>query len=116
MESKELLYTSYRILELKSLLPEDAGTETREVAEALAEKGDDEGLIALLEKQPLSETSGRRLEIIKASRPVAHKIVQLWREMPLRHEAIEQEYKKLRRYKLEYDEVAPRRGHFTDLY
>ena len=110
MESKELLYTSYRVQELKSLLPEGlTGAELQQV-EALVQGRDDVGLITLLERLPLSQQNRERLRIIAKARPIALKIVALWREMPLRHEEIEAHYKQLKQLKAEYDGVAPRRG------
>ena len=110
MESKELLYTSYRVQELKTLLPEGlTGAELQQV-EALVKGRDDVGLITLLERLRLSGENRERLRIIAEARPVALKIVALWREMPLRHEEIEVHYKQLKQLKAEYDRVGPRRG------
>ena len=110
MESKELLYTSYRVQELKSLLPEGlTGAELQQV-EALVKGRDDVGLIALLERLRLSGENRERLRIIAEARPIALKIVALWREMPLRHDEIEAHYKQLKQLKAEYDRVGPRRG------
>ncbi|MGH7431739.1 MAG: hypothetical protein ACREI5_07930 [Candidatus Methylomirabilales bacterium] len=110
MESKELLYTSYRVQELKTLLPEGlTGAELQQV-EALVKGRDDVGLITLLERLRLSGENRERLRIIADARPVALKIVALWREMPLRHEEIEAHYKQLKQLKAEYDRVGPRRG------
>jgi hypothetical protein len=110
MESKELLYTSYRVQELERLLPEGlTGPELQQVA-ALVEGRDDVGLIALLERLPLSQENRERLRIIVEARPIALKIVALWREMPLRHEEIEAQYKQLKQLKAAYDGVAHRPG------
>ena len=110
MESKELLYTSYRVQELKSLLPEGlSGAELQQV-EALVQERDDVGLITLLERLHLSQENRERLRIIVEARPIALKIVALWREMPLRHEEIEVHYKQLKQLKAKYDGVTPRRG------
>ncbi|MFQ5882519.1 MAG: hypothetical protein ACE5I9_08630 [Candidatus Methylomirabilales bacterium] len=109
MESKELLYTSYRLLELKGLLPEGLSAAEREEVEELVEKRDDVGFIAFLEQLNLPQQSQERLRIIKEARPIALKIVELWREMPLRHEEIEEQYKHLQRLKAAYDGIVPRR-------
>jgi hypothetical protein len=110
MESKELLYTSYRVHELKSLLPEGlSGVELRKVEE-FVEKRDDIELMAFLEQLSLSGQSRERLRIIKEARPIAQAIVALWREMPLRHEEIEVHYKQLQHLKTQYDRIAPRRA------
>ena len=110
MESKELLYTSYRVQELEHLLPEGlTGAELQQV-EALVKGRDDVGLIALLERLRLSGENRERLRIIAEARPIALKIVALWREMPLRHDEIEAHYKQLKQFKAEYDRVGPRRG------
>ncbi len=110
MESKELLYTSYRVQELERLLPEGlSGAELQQV-EALVKGRDDVGLIALLERLRLSGENRERLRIIAEARPIALKIVALWREMPLRHDEIEAHYKQLKQFKAEYDRVGPRRG------
>ena len=110
MESKELLYTSYRVHELKSLLPEGlSGAELRKVEE-FVEKRDDIGLMAFLEQLSLSGQSRERLRIIKEARPIAQTIVALWREMPLRHEEIEAHYKQLQHLKVQYNRIAPRRA------
>ena len=110
MESKELLYTPYRVRELERLLPEGlTGAELQQV-EALVQGRDEVGLITLRERLPLSRENRERLRIIAEARPVALKIVALWREMPLRHEEIEAHYKQLKQLKAEYDRVAPRRG------
>ena len=110
MESKELLYTSYRVQELERLLPEGlTGAELQQV-EALVKGRDDVGLIALLERLRLSGENRERLRIIAEARPIALKIVALWREMPLRHDEIEVHYKQLKQFKAEYDRVGPRRG------
>lgn len=110
MESKELLYTSYRLQELRGLLPEGlSGAELQQV-EALVERRDDVGLITLLERLHLSRENRERLRIIAEARPIALTIVALWREMPLRHEEIETQYKQLKLLKTEYDRVAPGRG------
>ncbi|MGH7433925.1 MAG: hypothetical protein ACREJL_09260, partial [Candidatus Methylomirabilales bacterium] len=64
MESKELLYTSYRVQELKTLLPEGlTGAELQQV-EALVKGRDDVGLITLLERLRLSGENRERLRII----------------------------------------------------
>ncbi len=110
MESKELLYTSYRLQELKTLLPEGLSGADLQRVEALVEKRDDVGLIAFLEKTNLSPESRERLRIITEARPIALKIVSLWREMPLRHEEIETQYTHLKHLKAEYDRVSPRRA------
>ena len=110
MESKELLYTSYRLLELRSLLPEGLSEAELRKVEELVEQRDDVGLMAFLEQLNLSPESRERLRIIKAARPIALKIVDLWREMPLRHEEIEKQYKDLQRLKAEYDRIVPRRA------
>jgi len=110
VESKELLYTSYRLLELRSLLPEGLSEAEFRKVEELIEKRDDVGLMAFLEQLNLSPESRERLRIIKAARPIALKIVDLWREMPLRHEEIERHYKDLQRLKAEYDRIVPRRA------
>lgn len=110
MEGKELLYTSYRLLELRSLLPAGLSqTDARQVEE-LIEQRDDVGLMAFLEQLPLTPENRERLRIIQAARPIALKIVELWREMPLRHEEIERQYKHLQRLKAEYDRIVPRRA------
>ncbi len=110
VESKELLYTSYRVQELERLLPEGlSGAELQQV-EALVKGRDDVGLIALLERLRLSGENRERLRIIAEARPIALKIVALWREMPLRHDEIEAHYKQLKQFKAEYDRVGPRRG------
>ncbi len=109
MESKELLYTLYRLQELKKLLPEGlSGAELQRVEE-LVEKQNDVGLMAFLEELNLSPESRDRLRIIKEARPIALKIVALWREMPLHHEEIEAHYNRIQRLKREYDRIAPRR-------
>ncbi len=110
MESKELLYTSYRLLELRSLLPGGLSPAELQKVEELIEKRDDVGLMALLEQVNLSPESRERLRIIQAARPIALKIVELWREMPLRHEEIERYYKDLQRLKADYDRIVPRRA------
>lgn len=110
MESKELLYTSYRLQELEHLIPEGlSGAELRKVEE-FVEKRDDIGLMAFLEQMDLSEQSRERLRIIKEARPIAQAIVALWREMPLRHEEIEVHYKQLQHLKTQYNRIAPRRA------
>lgn len=109
MESKELLYTSYRLRELESLLPEGLSAAELQKIEEFVEKRDDVGLIAFLENLNLSRENRERLRIIVEARPIALQIVSLWREMPLRHEEIEAQYKKLKHLKLEYDRIAPRR-------
>ncbi|MFQ5988766.1 MAG: hypothetical protein ACE5K9_02510 [Candidatus Methylomirabilales bacterium] len=108
MESKELLYTSYRMQEMKSLLPEGlSGSELQKVEE-FVEKQDDMGLMAFLEQLNLSEQNRERLQIIKEARPIAQAIVALWREMPLRHEEIEAHYKQLQALKARYSRLVPR--------
>ncbi|MFQ5658769.1 MAG: hypothetical protein ACE5G5_14595 [Candidatus Methylomirabilales bacterium] len=109
MESKELLYTSYRLEELKSLLPEGLSAAELQKVEEFVEQRDDVGFIAFLEKLNLSRENRERLRIIIEARPIALQIFSLWREMPLRHEEIEAEYKKLQRLKIEYDRITPRR-------
>lgn len=108
MESKELLYTSYRLQELERLLPEGVSTAHLQQVEALVEKQDDVGLIALLEQMNLTPENRGRLQIIIEARPIALKIVALWREMPLRHEEIEAQYKQLQHLKAQYDRLVPR--------
>lgn len=110
MESKELLYTSYRVHELKSLLPEGLSAAELQKVEEFVEKRDDVGFMAFLEQLNLSEQSRERLQIIKEARPIAQTIVGLWREMPLRHEEIEAQYKQLQQLKGRYDRIVPRRG------
>lgn len=110
MESKELLYTSYRLQELESLLPEGLSTTELQRVETLIDQKDDVGLIALLEQLNLSPENRERLRIITEARPIALKIVGLWREMPLRHEEIETHYKQLQHLKAQYDCVTPRRA------
>ncbi len=110
MESKELLYTAYRVHELKALLPEGLSGPELQKVEELVESRDDVALIGLLEQMNLSEQSRRRLQIIKEARPIAQTIVALWREMPLRHEEIESQYKQLQQLKDRYDHIVPRRG------
>ncbi|MFQ5961861.1 MAG: hypothetical protein ACE5MG_10740 [Candidatus Methylomirabilales bacterium] len=110
MESKELLYTAYRLQELESLLPEGlSATELQRVG-VLVEQRDDVGLIAFLERLNLSPENRGRLQIIVEARPIALKIVELWREMPLRHEEIEAHYKQLQHLKVQYDRLTPRRA------
>jgi hypothetical protein len=108
MESKELLYTAYRLLELESLLPEGLSATELQQVEAFVEQRDDVGLIAFLEPLNLSPESRGRLRIITEARPIALKIVDLWREMPLRHEEIEAHYKQLQHLKAQYDRLTPR--------
>mgnify|MGYP003543023258 CR=1 FL=1 len=109
MDGKELLYTSYRVQELERLLPEGLTEPELQQVEALVQGRDDVGLIALLERLHLSQENRERLRIIVEARPIALKIVALWREMPLRHEEIEAHYKQLKQLKAKYDGVAPRR-------
>ena len=110
MESKELLYTAYRLQELERLLPEGlSGAELQQI-EAFVEQRDDVGLIAFLEQRNLSPESRGRLRIITEARPIALTIIALWREMPLRHEEIEAQYKKLQHLKAQYNRIAPRRA------
>ena len=108
MENKELLYTSYRLQELKSLLPEGLSPAELQKVEEFVEKRDDVGLMAFLEQLNLAESSRQRLQIIRDARPIALKIVDLWREMPLRHEEIEAHYKQLQALKAQYDRLTPR--------
>jgi hypothetical protein len=110
VQSKELLYTSYRLQELKSLLPERLSPTELQQMEALVEKRDDVGLIAFLEQLKLSRENRERLRIITEARPIALTIVALWREMPLRHEEIEARYKQLQNLKAQYDSIAPQRA------
>ncbi len=110
MESKELLYTSYRVQELESLLPAGLSAAELQQVDALVEQRDDVGLIAFLERLNLSAENRERLRIITEARPVALKIVGLWREMPLRHEEIEAHYKQLQNLKAQYDRLSPRRA------
>lgn len=110
MESKELLYTSYRVRELESLLPAGLSVTDLQQVEGLVEKRDDAKLIAFLERRDLSSENRERLRIITEARPIALKIVDLWREMPLQHEEIEAHYKKLQDLKAQYDRLAPRRA------
>jgi hypothetical protein len=104
------LYTSYRLQELEHLLPEGLSATELQRVEALVEQRDDVGLITFLEQLRLSPENRERLRIITEARPIALKIVALWREMPLRHEEIEVEYKYLQHLKAEYDRLAPRRA------
>ena len=108
MESKELLYTSYRVQELERLLPEGLSPTELQQMEAFVEQRDDVGLIAFLEQLNLSPESRERLRIITEARPIALTIIALWREMPLRHEESEAQYKKLQHLKAQYDRIAPR--------
>lgn len=110
MESKELLYTSYRLQELMTLLPEGLSAADLQRVEDFVEKRDDVGLITFLGKMNLSPESRERLRIITEARPIALEIVSLWREMPLRHEEIETQYKRLQHLKAEYDHISPRRA------
>lgn len=110
MESKELLYTSYRLQELESLLPEGLSATELQGVQALVDQRDDVGLIAFLEQLKLSTENRERLRIIAEARPIALKIVDLWREMPLRHEEIETHYKQLQHLKARYDRLTPRRA------
>ncbi|MFQ5847875.1 MAG: hypothetical protein ACE5IQ_09450 [Candidatus Methylomirabilales bacterium] len=110
MESKELLYTPYRLQELEKLLPEGLSGPQLQQVETFVEKGDDAGLIAFLEQLNLSQESRERLRIIIEARPIALKIVALWRERPLRHEEIEAEYKHLKHLKAAYDRIVPLRA------
>jgi hypothetical protein len=109
VESKELLYTSYRVRELESLLPEGLSTTELQQVQERIDARDDVGLIAFLEQLNLAPHNRERLRIIKEARPIALKIVALWREMPLRHVEIETEYKHLQALKAEYDRFAPGR-------
>ncbi len=108
MESKELLYTSYRVQEMQRLLPEGLSARDLQHVEEFVEKQDDMGLMAFLEQLNLSEQNRGRLQIIKEARPIAQAIVALWREMPLRHEEIEAHYKQLQALKAQYDRLTPR--------
>jgi hypothetical protein len=109
VESKELLYTPYRLQELEHLLPEGLSAAELQRVQELVERRDDAGLIAFVEQLNLAPESRERIRIIKEARPIALKIVALWREMPLRHEEIEAQYKQLQRLKTAYDRLAPRR-------
>ena len=109
MESKELLYTTYRLQELESLLPEGLSAPELQRVGVLVEQRDDVGLITFLERLNLSPENRGRLQIIAEARPIALKIVELWREMPLRHEEIEAHYKQLQHLKEQYDRLIPRR-------
>jgi len=77
VESKELLYTSYRLQELESLLPEGLSTTELQRVEALVDQKDDVGLIAFLEQLNLSPENRERLRIITEARPIALKIIDL---------------------------------------
>ena len=109
MESKELLYTSYRLRELESLLPEGLPVAELHRVQEFVDTRDDVGLIAFLERLNLPPANRERLRIITEARPIALKIVALWREMPLRHEEIEAHYKQLQALKAQYDRCVPGR-------
>ena len=103
---KQLFYTPFRILTLRGLLPDDAPAEARQRADQLVASRDEEGLIAFLEQQRLPEASRRRVEIIKQARPIALKVVELWRAIPYPHDEVMRCYAEIRRLKGEFDRVA----------
>jgi hypothetical protein len=106
---KQLFYTPVRVLTLRGLLPEDAPPEARRRADELAAASDEEGLIAFLEQQRLPEASRRRVQIVKEARPIALKVVALWRGIPYPHEEVMRCYAEIRRLKDEFDRLAERR-------
>lgn len=103
---KQLFYTLFRILTLHGLLPEDAPAPVRQRADELVAARDEEGLVAFLEQQPLPEASRRRVEILKQARPIALKVVELWRAIPYPHEEVMRCYAEIRRLKDEFDRVS----------
>lgn len=106
---KQLFYTPFRLLTLRGLLPEDAPPEVRRRADELVAARDEEGLIASLEQQRLPEANRRRIQILKEARPIALKVVELWRAIPYPHEEVMRCYAEIRRLKDEFDRVSERR-------
>ena len=102
---KQLFYTPFRILTLRGLLTDDAPAEARKEADRLVAAQDEEGLIAFLEQQPLTEASSRRVQIVKQARPIALKVVELWRAIPYPHDEVTGCYVEIRRLKDEFDRV-----------
>jgi len=103
---KQLFYTPFRILTLRGLLPDDAPAEVRQRADQLVAAWDEEGLIAFLEGQALPEISRRRVGIVKQARPIALKVVELWRAIPYPHDEVMRCYAEIRRLKDEFDRAA----------
>jgi hypothetical protein len=103
---KQLFYTPFRMLTLRGLLTEDAPAEARQRADQLVAANDEEGLIAFLEQQPLTEASRRRVEIVKQARPIALKVVELWRAIPYPHDEVMRCYVEIRRLKDDFDRAS----------
>jgi hypothetical protein len=103
---KQLFYTPFRILTLRGLLPDDAAAEARQRADQLVAAQDEEGLIAFLEQQPLPEAGRRRVAIVKEARPIALKVVDLWRAIPYPHDEVTRCYAEIRRLKDEFDRIS----------
>ena len=103
---KQLFYTPFRMLTLRGLLADDAPAEARQRADQLVAANDEEGLIAFLEQQPLPEASRRRVQIVKEARPIALKVVGLWRAIPYPHDEVTRCYEEIRRLKDEFDRVS----------